>query len=42
MKNTRSAMEEASLLLLADDMIICMENWRDCNERLLQTMREFS
>lgn len=34
MKNIRFAMEEVSLLLLVDDMIICMENWRDCNERL--------
>lgn len=41
-KNTNIAMKYATLLLLADDIVIYIENWRDCNEKLVQIMREFS
>lgn len=34
MRTTSTAMEQATLLLLADDMIIYMENWRDRNDKL--------
>lgn len=35
-------MKYATLLLLADDIVIYIGNWRDCNEKLVQIMREFS
>ena len=35
MRNTNTATEQRTLLLLADDMIIYVKKWRDCNDILL-------
>lgn len=42
MKNTNFAIEEATLLFLANDMITYMENLRDWNEKTHRTMKEIS